>query len=242
MSRTLLSTNKKLEKSNKDYLIMGLNLAPHKVSGYNTCPHAGKCAEVCIGEHSGFMRMNSVRKAQVRKTKMFFEDRKAFLSLLHKDLQSAQYSAVTKSKYLAIRLNIDSDIPWESIDKSLFKYAHAYYDYTKNPRRMYKYLNKELPEYYYLTFSFSEKTKKEDFDYFLKNKGNIAVIFNVLYRPGKEQVPLPKRWGKYKVVDGDVNDLRTPDTDGRGVIVGLRAKMKKDLVQKYVNEGLVQEV
>lgn len=230
----LLTTNSKLQKES-GYTIMGLNLAPHKVSGYNVCPHAGACAEVCIGEHSGFMKMPNVRQSQVRKTKLFFEDRSLFLSQLHSDLET-----LSQKDNPACRLNVDSDIPWELIDRTLFDYPITYYDYTKNPRRVQKYIDGALPTNYHLTYSYSEKSDKAQVNKFLKAGANVNVVFSIQYI-SKSLLPLPsslkintKEW---EVVDADLHDLRIPEMDGSGVITGVRAKIKKSLIDKYVDIG-----
>ena len=236
----LLTTNKKLEK-NSGYTIMGLNLAPHKVSGYNVCPHAGLCSEICIGEHSGFMKMPNVRVAQIRKTKLYFEDRKKFLELLHADL--LKFEDKTDSLDSAVRLNVDSDIPWESSDRTLFDYNHTYYDYTKNPRRMRSYLNNKMPSNYYLTYSYSEKSLTKDLTYFLSGGANISIVFNVHYKSGNLlALPSTYKIGRktYDVVDGDLHDLRIPQKDGSSVIVGLRAKMAYSKVAHYQKAGFLK--
>jgi hypothetical protein len=61
-------------------------------------------------------------------------------------------------------------------------------------------------------------------DSFIKNKiANVSMVFNV-----KRDMPLPKthkiNGKRYKVIDGDIDDLRFKDKSG--VIVGLRAKGK----------------
>ncbi len=230
----LLTTNKKLEKES-GYTIMGLNLAPHNVSGYNVCPHAGACAEVCIGEHSGFMQMPSVRKSQIRKTKLFFEDRPRFLKELHQDL-----TKLSLKDNPACRLNVDSDIPWESIDKTLFDYPITFYDYTKNPRRIQKYIEDKLPNNYYLTYSYSEKSDKTQVNKFLAAGANINVVFSIQY-VSKSLLPLPTKLKintkEWEVVDGDLHDLRIPSIDGIGVVTGVRAKIRKDLIDTYVQKG-----
>lgn len=233
----LLTTNLKLQK-NSGYSIMGLNLAPHTLSGYNVCPHAGACSTICIGEHSGFMKMKNVRKAQIRRTKYFFENRAQFLKDLHEDLEKFN-NLVKKS---AIRLNIDSDIVWEKIDKTLFDYDHIFYDYTKNPRRMANYMANKLPSNYHLTFSYSEKSKPEFIKEILDNNFNISVVFSA-HHNNRNQSKLPKfhifGGDTYKVIDGDKYDLRIPKKDGTGIIVGLRAKMAKSKIPLYKKIGFV---
>ena len=92
------------------------------------------------------------------------------------------------------------------------------YDYTKNPIRMKVYLAGKLPKNYHLTFSLSENNKTEALD-ILSKGGSVAVVFDT-----KKGQPLPDTWNGYKVIDGDLSDLRF--LDEAGVVVGLRAKGK----------------
>ena len=58
----LLTSNAKLEKSGKNWSIVGLSLAPHKQSGRNTCPEAGHCADMCVLWFAGRTVMPTTRK------------------------------------------------------------------------------------------------------------------------------------------------------------------------------------
>lgn len=229
-----MTTNAKLAKES-GHTIYGLNLAPHKVSGYNVCPHAGECAKVCIGEHSGFMVMPNVRAAQIRKTKMFFEDRLNFLSLLHSDM-----SALEKRPSPACRLNVDSDLPWEKLDPSLFNYNIIMYDYTKWFSRAKQYVEGNMPSNYYLTYSWSERSDKRKTNWLLNNGGNVNMVFSLRYKSGA-LLPLPNevkigtKW--WPVVDADLHDLRIPSKDGIGVVTGVRAKTKASLIPEFVKSG-----
>ena len=72
----LLSTNTKLEKipnAKKRYLVRGLSMAPHTMSGRNLCPWAAGCAAVCVLWFAGRTVMQSVRDAMIRRAKLFFE-------------------------------------------------------------------------------------------------------------------------------------------------------------------------
>lgn len=228
----LLTTNKKLLKES-GYQIMGLNLAPHKVSGYNVCPHAGECAKICIGEHSGFMKMPNVRRAQIRRTKLFFQNKKLFLQQLHDDL-----SKFEGDKKTAVRLNVNSDLPWERIDSSLFKYGHTFYDYTKNIKRMRQYMSGQMPTNYHLTFSYSERSSMKEVGEILDGGYNVSIVYDVHYNPKKDTY-LPATYNGYIVIDGDANDLRIPESDGSGVIVGLRAKMPKSKLAQFKKSGFI---
>ena len=77
-----------------------LSLAPSDISGYNVCPMANKvtqgenhklksaCSSVCVA-HNGNGRYPIVINARIRKTKLYFEDRNTFMSLLIDDITEA---------------------------------------------------------------------------------------------------------------------------------------------------------
>lgn len=121
----------------------------------------------------------------------------------------------------AIRLNLTSDIPWESFKvpgydmpiMELFP-AAQFYDYTKSVARMRKYLRGKLPSNYHLTFSRSETNQKECKEV-LDMGGSVAVVF---------AKRLPDRWCDRPVIDGDHDDLRF--FDPYNSVVGLVAKGK----------------
>ena len=101
-----------------------------------------------------------------------------------------------------------------------------YYDYTKDPSRMMKFLrakkgkSSNWPSNYYLTFSLSERNR-EAAKRFLKLGGTVAAVFNVM-KVARAEHPLPKTWAEFQVVDGDKHDYRFLDEPG--VVIGLRAK------------------
>jgi len=193
-----------------------LYLAPSTVAGRgNVCPFASKeCKAVCLYS-AGRGKFNSVQKARIRKTNLFFDDPKNFIEIVAGDV--AQHVANCKDTLPAIRFNGTSDLPIENLEgywgKSLLERFPqvAWYDYTKNPNRMKAYLRGEMPSNYHLTFSRSECNDKICLE-ILEMGGNVAVVFD----------ELPKTWRGYKVIDGDKNDLRFLDESN--VIVGLKAK------------------
>jgi hypothetical protein len=102
-----------------------------------------------------------------------------------------------------------------------------FYDYTKNPIRMKKFINKEFPKNYHLTFSLGS-SNKEQAKQVLKAGGNVAVVFR--------NKKLPKTfWGR-KVFNADKTDLRFKDP--LNVIMGLYAKGKA----RQDQTGFVQDV
>ena len=192
----------------------GMHLAPSTLSGKNVCPSASAgCAAACLNT-AGRGVMRNVQEARINKTKRFFSDRNGFLSELRKEISRALKKAEKKGMEPCFRLNLTSDLPWESLAVINAFPNYQFYDYTKIKSRMLRYLAGELPQNYHLTFSRSEDTPDE-FVHTICNthRGNVAVVFNG---------HLPEKWQGLRVIDGDISDLRFRDP--RGVIVGLRSK------------------
>lgn len=201
-----------------------LYLAPYTLSGRNVCPHASpECVKLCLNT-AGRGAMNSVQQARVGKTKLFYADPKAFVERLDADITRARGKAKRARMKLAVRLNGTSDLPWENLGgerKVSLMERHpdlTFYDYTKNPERMYRYLSGEMPENYRLTFSRSESNEDAALAV-TRLGGNIAAVFTT-----PKGDTLPDTYLDAPVIDGDTHDLRF--LDPRGVVVGLRAKGK----------------
>ena len=208
-----VNTNWKTIKSMKYGVITGiLYLAPHKTSGKNVCPWASPgCIDGCLYK-AGRGQMISVQSARIRKTLAFFKDRNKFLAELHSDITILLRRAKKKKMKLAIRLNGTSDLPWEKYlyqGKNLMDHfpTVTFYDYTKGDNR----IHDNQPGNYHLTFSRSETNEKEAFK--LIKKSPVAVVF-------KDK--LPKLYKKYKVINGDLHDMRFKNKSN--VVVGLLAK------------------
>jgi hypothetical protein len=213
-------SNTKLRKSNaasKDYLTVGLSLAPANESGYEVCAsRSAGCTQACLFR-SGMGNMPSVIKARIVKTKAFFEQRSEFLAMLEAELAWWEAKAERSGKLLACRLNVVSDVIWEKIHPALFSEFTSiqFYDYTKHFLRMCKFAEGvHWPKNYHLTFSRSEANEHEVNDLLQSGRANVAVVF--------DSKNLPSTWKGYNVVSGDDTDLRF--LDGSGVVVGLYAK------------------
>ena len=67
--RNLLGTSVKVEKGEKQgVLTKVMYLAPSTLSGFNTCPMAGSCSDVCLGHSSGRLAFTNSQASQVMKT------------------------------------------------------------------------------------------------------------------------------------------------------------------------------
>lgn len=217
----LLGTqNAKTVKGEKlGYLTAITYLAPSDASGIiNTCANASAgCRAACLFT-AGRGRMNSVMQARINKTVFFAKDRLGFLRQLTKELTSFIKSAARKGLTPCIRLNGTSDLPWENIKldgKSTIDAFPAiqFYDYTKSPARIDKFINGKMPANYHLTFSRSEDTPNDYVENIIERGGNVAVVY---------ANALPAQDFNAEVISGDETDLRF--LDKRGVVVGLTAK------------------
>lgn len=227
-----VNNSTKHEKAYKyDELVYTLYLAPAKISGYEVCPmRSEECTNLCVHE-SGRNRMdiheNTINKARIKKTKMFFEERDFFIDWMIEEIKIAKVKAEKMGYHFSVRLNNTSDLSPESffttVDNKKVNVLQMFpdvqfYDYTKVPKRFEltkKYTN------YDLTFSFSGNNL-QDCITMLNNNIRVAVVFS--------KVP-NKFWGR-KVIDGDLYDMRY--RDDKGIIIGLKYKqVRNKLNEKY---------
>ena len=101
---------------------------------------------------------------------------------------------------------------------------YQFYDYTKNPNVLKKYVKGHYSDNYYLTFSWSGENK-QDCLYALENGVNVAVpILNEI--KALQHLPSlwhPKKLWGYPVINGENSDLRFLDNK-QGAIVALKPK------------------
>lgn len=232
-------SNNKLAKSNKagkGIITQSLSMAPAKESGFNLCTSASNgCKAGCL-HNSGYALIHprKIHPARIAKARFLRMYPKQFKARLYKELADSLKTANRNGVKLAIRLNVYSDVMFEREMPEIFNDFSdiQFYDYTKHYLRMLRYLNKELPSNYHLTFSRSEKNWNQCID-ILSQKGNVAVPFHIT-----RSKPLPTKYMGYKVFDGDLTDLRFLDKQG-GYIIGLRAKGK---ARKDVESGFIVTV
>ena len=215
-------SNTKLRKSNAagtEYFTASLSLSPANESGYETCASRSPgCTKACLFT-AGYGVYESVKKARIAKTRLFFQDREQFLKMLYLDISRFTRKAEKQGKKLALRLNVVSDIAWEKVVPEMFTdYPDVqFYDYTKHVKRALSQGKKNFPKNYHLTFSRSEVN---DFQVnsliATQSPTNIAVVFS--------DANYPDTFLGREVINGDETDLRF--LDGYGKIVGLYAKGK----------------
>ena len=208
-------TDKNLKiESLKKYWIKRLNLAPASISGFNTCASASKgCRDACLHEAGNPVFMPQKTLGRVNRTQLYFKDRAKFLYMITKEIRNHEINCKKHGLKPVIRLNTTSDIMWEN-HKIFDLFPNVqFYDYTKHFNRMIKYLKGKLPANYHLTFS---RNEANDFQttQVLKAGGNVAVVF---------RNKLPTTYKGFKVIDGDLHDLRF--LDQKNVVVGLKEKL-----------------
>lgn len=230
-----IDTNAKTVKGQAfGYITAILYLAPHKISGKNLCAFATKgCAAACLYS-AGRGKFSNVQLARIKKAQYFLSDQKAFLNQLVSEIDKLYKKYGSK---LVIRLNGTSDIPFENfkIESSLkdsyysniferFPYIQ-FYDYTKNPRRMYL----DIPNYS-LTFSRAETDSNITWSrLFLKEGKNVAAVFDqYLYKDILINQNLYYQGTQINLVDGDISDLRFLDKKGSLIVLKAKGEAKKD--------------
>ena len=180
----LLSDNNKISKGEKfGFYTLGVHLSPFNKSGFNVCPWASKgCALACLDTAGKWSNTPNVQNSRIAKTRFFFENKQGFFCQLVKEIGLAVKRADKKGLTPCFRLNLTSDLPWESIRnadrKTIFDLFPSvqFYDYTKGFSRMKSYLQGEMPKNYHLTFSRSE-SNDELCKLVLALGGNVACVF-----------------------------------------------------------------
>ena len=238
---------KTLKGMKEGYNTYILHLAPHTLSGHNTCPKAtAGCSAACLntaGRGGMFKRgefTNNIQKARIRKTELFYNDRNQFMELLVKDITLAIKQSKRMNLIPVFRLNGTSDISWEKYPVQMGEVVYSnifnafgfvqFYDYTKVLGRKVSNISN-----YHLTFSAADGN---DLDVLLARKAgyNIATVFGI-----KKTLPMPDSYMGLPVFNGDESDLRF--LDPKQVVVGLYAKgkAKKDTsgFVKYPDSSLM---
>src|ERR1700687_3974732 len=218
-SQNVLSVNvdAKTKKGTKaGYLTGIMYFAPANVSGVEVCPmRSAGCTAACLFS-AGRGRFYTTTRQRIVKTLAYQFDSVRFVNTVKKSIKKVIAKAERKNLIPVIRLNGTSDIQWERVSDIIQTFPDTqFYDYTKVSLRF----TKPLPPNYHLTFSLSEVNAPDVSDV-LALGGNVAAVFRT--------ATLPNEYWGYAVVNGDETDLRF--LDGKGVVVGLKAKgrAKKD--------------
>lgn len=229
----LLSKGTSNAKTSKNELTTFiLYLAPaNTVPEFNLCPFASAgCIASCLNT-AGRGAFSNVQLARINKTKFWGYNRQEFYIQLAQELLKIHDKAVKYKEKIAIRLNGTSDIDHLNLLERYtginfldsFYSDLLFYDYTKNINHVKRYAGSN----YKLTFSRSE-TNEKDCLTALSLGTNVAAVF---------KKSLPEQFNGYKVINGDLTDLRYFDPSG--VIVGLvaKGKAKKDCSGFVINQN-----
>jgi hypothetical protein len=252
--RSILSDNTKLRKlpNGQRVINAGVTLAPSKRSGVvNVCPHAtAACILVCVLWFAGRTVTSTVRAAATKRTRLWFYDPATFYARLNRELANLARKAARDGVRAFCRTNVASDIehPHEVYAQNP---TVTFYNYTKNEDHAAAYGRGELPDNYHVSYSVSERTTFEAARALNTAGVNLVVVFDShyfgpLHRFGA--VPATVRFVSrttgesfaVDTVDGDIHDLRTPEFDGRGVVVSLRAKSGAKLRARAIELGFIK--
>ena len=238
-ARSMLSDNTKLRKLPDGSAVInaGVTLAPSKRSGIlNVCPHAtAGCIAACVLWFAGRTVTATVRRAAIARTKLWAYFPEVFYQRLDRALGALERRARKLGVRAFCRLNVASDIdhPMEVVTDHP---TITFYDYSKSVDRCDRYSRGEMPANYHCSYSLSEKSTLDDVSRLLDAGVNVVIVFHSHYfgprhRYGVLPAAVTFTSGEHgmigptvPVVDGDVHDLRVPEFDGRGVVIGLRLK------------------
>lgn len=184
-------------------------LAPSTESGWNVCPNAGACRDVCLYT-AGRGAFKATQDARIAKTLWRRSDKKGHLDAASQEIEAAERKASKVGMGLAVRVNGTSDLPGDAFFLARKHPAIQFYDYTKILGTA---LRDDLPKNYHVTLSFDAQTVPWGMCEHVISRGvNVAVVFD----------KVPEHFKGYRVIDGDAHDLRF--LDPKGVVVGLKAK------------------
>lgn len=249
--RPLLSANSKLKKAAGRYRAIGLAMAPWKFAGAgNLCGAASAgCVAACNGLWSGMNVTSSTRFALIGRARLYLEFRALFLEKLREELRAFERLCVRTGRIPAVRLNVSTDIPWEKIAPGLFAEFRRtrFYDYTAYAPTV----RAILPANYEICHSWKENTRFQFVADTIAAGRNIVVPFDSAYAPQRRLFgALPdsvifqcRESGRrivVRVVNGDRHDIRTRQTDGAGVVVGLHGKSGRGRVDAAVAAGFMR--
>ena len=219
-------SNAKTAKNELKTFILYMSPFTQNSFGVNLCPKASKvCPILCLAT-AGRMGMGTATLARQRKADFFISDRKQFLTLLLKELQTISKSAVKGGYKVAIRLNGTTDLDFFGLMKAglgfdLFTLPNlVFYDYTKILGKVMKYQNEIKSGKYVLTFSRSE-SNWQDCIKALSMGVNVAVVF------GSDNLK-PETFKGYPVLDGDKTDIEMFKVSGFVLALRAKGRAKKD--------------
>ena len=122
------------------------------------------------------MKMVNVYLVKINKKKWYFLESESFLDQFRIEIKRHITRCKKKGFRPAVRLNGTSDIEW-NIHGLYEEFKQVkFYDYSKIYKRALKYVKKEYPKNYHLTYSLNEDNKPQA-KYILKRGGNVSAVF-----------------------------------------------------------------
>ena len=231
----LIGQNTKIKKdvtnSKNDLEIWGLSLAPHFISGFNTCNGLSLgCAEACLmftGMGQKFMvasdGQHKVAIARIIRTILWFKYRDQFKAKLLKEITAKSKALRAKKIDMAFRPNVFSEVKFEKLFTELFilcKYLKIQvYDYVKDINRI---VENPYKDFYSMTFSLSENNALF-IPTALKHGSNIAIVTDIPTNKAKDKKSYLYSVPNTITVDGDSHDARFLDNK-KNCFVVLRGK------------------
>jgi len=196
-------------------------LAPAQhVSGLNVCRFASEgCKKSCLG-YTGRMALN-VERTYVQKTIALYLHTEKYLTDLLNDLDTECYAYAKEDKFVYLRLNGLSDLPFDLVIDFdlLFEDIPNFlggYDYTKKP------VNDQTINHHY-TYSWNERSTLQ-----IANRFD-RVAYVVLK---KDKVRLMSEYPDI-FTDGNISDIRPKDIT-RHVLLPFKGKVTdNDFVMSY---------
>lgn len=249
--RPLLSANSKLKKAIGRFRAIGLAMAPWKFAGKgNLCAMASAgCIDACNGLWAGMNVTPSTRFALIGRARLYLEFRELFFRKLREELTRFEALCQRTKRIPAVRLNVSTDVPWERVAPWVFTTFGRirFYDYTAYSADQ----RATLPVNYALSHSWKEHTTFAFVRAAFAAGRNVVVPFDSAYAPARRLFgALPefvifenRETGEritVSVADGDRHDIRRPETDGAGRVVGLHGKSGRSKVSAAVASGFMR--
>lgn len=250
------------------YMTAVMYLAPFKSAGINVCPMAelAGCVAGCLNTagrggiakdrarfnpHGVELPDNAIQRARIKRTRLFADDRAAFLTQLVTEIAAFVRKAERKGLTPCVRLNGTSDIRWENERfvwrtdgrKPFAQIADrhttpdqvtvfdlfpdlVFYDYTKLPNRF----ERELPANYHLSLSYSEASERyKEMCIKAHNEHRASLIFVVRDAATKARCLTENIVNRDMfLVDGDEHDLRFLDAPGSLVYLKAKGSARRD--------------
>jgi len=239
----LIGQNTKISKDvaslQTDLEIWGLSLAPHFISGFNTCNGLSNgCAKACLmftGMGQKFMIAadgeHKVAVARIIRTILWFKYRDQFKARLLREIELKAQALKKNNIAMAFRPNVFSEVKFEKLFPELFDLCASLnikaYDYVKDINRIVENPRKDI---YSMTFSLSENNALF-IPTALKHGANIAVVTDIPTNKTKDKkaykhaIPtkLTIEGITLATIDGDSHDARFLD-EKKNAFVVLRGK------------------